>query len=407
MSESVISLAGAGKRYTKYEDQPTLIGSLFRIGRRSRRSHLWALRDVDLDIQRGESVGVLGRNGAGKSTMLQLLAGITAPTEGVVSVRGRISPLISVGVGFHPELTGRENVHVNGTVLGMDRATIDRRFDDIVAFAQLESFIDVPVKFYSSGMLVRLGFSVAVAAEPDILLVDEVLAVGDFAFQLRCFDRMAEIRQSGTTLVVVSHNINAIRGFCERSVVLHQGGKVYDGATFGAISHYYSLLGQASDESDVVPVPGELRREEGVMVIEGFDLLGPDGHPTAHVRSHDEALFRLRVRALRDVEAPFVGFTIVTDSGENAYSDTNRAQPFPPLRAGDVTNYDVRLRLALGNGSYRASAGLRRREAEGGVMLAEALPTQFFVSGRRLASGIADLRAEFERSSSVESLPRS
>src|SRR5207302_5234688 len=199
------------------------------------------------EVQSGECIGVIGRNGSGKSTLLQMVAGVTSPTEGTVRVRGRIAPLVSVGVGFHPELTGRENVYVNGTILGLTRAEIDRRFDSILDFSGIHAFIDTPVKFYSSGMFVRLGFAVAVEATPDVLLVDEVLAVGDVAFQLKCFRRMAEIREQGTTVVVVSHNLNAIRQLCDRALVLHDGTMRHDGDVDDGIGIYHSLLGEFSD----------------------------------------------------------------------------------------------------------------------------------------------------------------
>src|SRR5438105_3898304 len=180
-----------------------LVTAALQFRNRTRRSRLWAVRHVDLDVAPGECVGVIGRNGSGKSTLLQMIAGVTAPTEGSVAVHGRVAPLISVGVGFHPELTGRENVFVNGAILGMSRSTIEQRLDDIVEFSEIAAFIDTPVKFYSSGMAVRLGFSVAIYAHPEVLLVDEVLAVGDLSFQLKSYERMMEIRQSGTTILVV------------------------------------------------------------------------------------------------------------------------------------------------------------------------------------------------------------
>ena len=394
MSDAVIELEGVGKRFTKYDDRPTLLNAL-RLQRRTTRSHLWAVRGVDMEIQRGESVGVLGRNGAGKSTMLQMLAGVTAPTEGLVRVRGRVAPLISVGVGFHPELTGRENVYVNGTVLGMDKATVDKRFDDIVGFAELEKFIDTPVKFYSSGMFVRLGFSVAVEADPDILLIDEILAVGDFAFQLRCFERMEEIRANGTTLVVVSHNLNAVRGFCDRTVLLHQGQKVFDGPTFEGIGRYYQILGQAPAEEEDDPLPGQTGRERDTLEILGFELHSAAGRPTAHVHSGDDGTFRVHVRALRDVKDPFVGITIASESGVAVYSDTNRMTPFPPLRAGESATVDIKTRLALAAGGFTASSSVHRMNGEGSVLLARAEPVQFFVTGRGMASGLADLGGEF------------
>lgn len=395
MTQPVIELRGVGKRYTKYDDKPTLVGALRR-GPRTTRSHLWAVRGVDMEIQAGESVGVLGRNGAGKSTMLQMLAGVTAPTEGVVAVRGQVAPLISVGVGFHPELTGRENVYVNGTVLGMDRATVDRRFDDIVQFSELEKFIDTPVKFYSSGMFVRLGFAVAVEANPDILLIDEILAVGDFNFQLRCFERMGQIRNSGTTLVVVSHNLNAIRGFCDRTVLMHQGEKVYDGPTFEGIGRYYQILGQAPrEEDDDEALPGQGGREKDTLEVVGFELHDENGRPTAHVHAGDEGVFRVHVRALRDVENPFVGLTIASESGVAVYTDTNRMTPFPALRAGETASFDIRARLTLAAGGFMASSSVHRMTEDGSRLLSRAEPVQFFVTGRGMARGLADLEASF------------
>ncbi len=236
-----IELTDAGKRYVKYEDRPLVAASLNYL-LRTRRRQLWAIRNVNLAAARGECLGIIGRNGAGKSTMLRMLSGVTAPTEGSVTIRGRLAPLIAVGVGFHPELTGRENVYVNGTMLGLTRDEVDARFESILDFAQIGRFLDTPVKFYSSGMFVRLGFAVAVEANPDILLVDEVLAVGDIAFQVKCFDRMMEIRQSGTTVLVVSHNLHAIRMMCDRTAVLEHGELRFDGDTSDAIGLYHDLL---------------------------------------------------------------------------------------------------------------------------------------------------------------------
>ncbi|HVT77699.1 MAG TPA: ABC transporter ATP-binding protein, partial [Acidimicrobiales bacterium] len=251
MPTPLISLADAGKRYTKFEDAPMLVSAL-RFRARTTRSHLWAVRHVDLDVAPGECVGVIGRNGSGKSTLLQMLAGVTAPSEGRVSVRGKVAPLISVGVGFHPELTGRENVYVNAAILGLSRAEVDARLDDIIDFADVTGFVDTPVKFYSSGMFVRLGFAVAINVNPQVLLIDEVLAVGDLAFQMKCFDKMAEIRDSGATVVVVSHNLNAVRRMCDHTMVLHNGAQRFYGATADAISLYHQLLGEEREpDADV------------------------------------------------------------------------------------------------------------------------------------------------------------
>jgi hypothetical protein len=236
---------------------------------------------------------------------------------------------------------------------------------------------------------------VAVEAEPDILLIDEILAVGDFNFQLRCFERMETIRGNGTTLVVVSHNLNAVRGFCDRTVLLHQGQKVFDGPTFEGIGRYYQILGQAPREEEDEALPGETGRERNTLEIVGFELHTAAGRPTAHVNSGDEGVFRVHVRALRDVTDAFTGFTIASESGVAVYSDTNRLTPFPSLRAGESATIDIKLRLALAPGGFTASSSVHRAAGEGSLLLARAEPVQFFVTGRGMASGLADLGGQF------------
>jgi len=387
---AAITLARVGKRYIKYEDTPMLVTRVLRVTSRTRRSQLWALRDVDLAVDTGECLGVIGRNGSGKSTMLRLLAGVTAPTEGSVAVRGNVAPLIAVGVGFHPELTGRENVYVNGTILGLSRHEIDHRFDEIVDFAGIEDFIDTPVKFYSSGMLVRLGFSVAVTADPDVLLVDEVLAVGDIAFQLKCFNRMMAVREQGTTIVVVSHNLNAVRNLCPRTIVLHEGTVRYDGDTVGAISLYHDLLGDG--------VAGDARAGRSHptgaagAVVESFELIGPDGAPTKHVDSSTDVTFRARIRFLQNAESPIFGVSIHTEAGVQAYGDSTPWAAQRAFAAGTSVVFDARLRPALATGSYTAYCGVRA--ADGVTELAPPAKTiLFYVAGRSRVNGVADLGA--------------
>ncbi|SEQ05619.1 ABC transporter ATP-binding protein [Microlunatus flavus] len=205
---------------------------------RTSRDELWSLRDVSLSVGDGEALGILGRNGAGKSTVLKILAGITAPTSGVSRTRGRVAPLLEVGTGFHPELTGRENVYLNGAVLGMSRRDITRRFSEIVEFSGVERFLDTPVKRYSSGMYLRLAFSVAAHLEPDVLVVDEILAVGDAEFQRRCLGRMQEAEQEGRTLVFVSHDLDSLARLCPRSVWLDAGEVRESGPSSEVVRHY-------------------------------------------------------------------------------------------------------------------------------------------------------------------------
>jgi lipopolysaccharide transport system ATP-binding protein len=208
---------------------------------------VWALKDVSFEVERGEVVGIIGRNGAGKSTLLKVLSRITEPSAGRVTIKGRVASLLEVGTGFHPELTGRENVYLNGAILGMARAEIKRKFDEIVAFAEVEKFLDTPVKRYSSGMYVRLAFAVAAHLEPEILVVDEVLAVGDVAFQKKCLGKMGDVAKGGRTVLFVSHNMQAIRQLCQRAILLDAGTTIVDGKSDAAIHHY--LQGMTKAES--------------------------------------------------------------------------------------------------------------------------------------------------------------
>jgi lipopolysaccharide transport system ATP-binding protein len=239
---------GIGKKYqlgqleTGYKLLSEVISERVRsIGsRRERRGEFWALRDIDFDVQRGETFGIIGHNGAGKSTLLKLLSRITPPTTGTIRLHGRVGALLEVGTGFHGELTGRENIYLNGAVLGMRRAEIARKFDEIVEFAEVEQFIDTPVKRYSSGMYLRLAFSVAAHLEPEILIVDEVLSVGDLAFQEKCLGRMERVAGEGRTVLFVSHNLTAVQTLCPRSMLLSRGAKITEGPTAGVIEEYVS-----------------------------------------------------------------------------------------------------------------------------------------------------------------------
>jgi lipopolysaccharide transport system ATP-binding protein len=222
-------------------------------------SEFWALKDVSFNVQPGEVVGIIGRNGAGKSTLLKILSRVTEPTSGQARIRGRVASLLEVGTGFHAELTGRENIFLNGTILGMTRAEVKAKFDEIVAFAEVEQFLDTPVKRYSSGMYVRLAFAVAAQLEPEILIVDEVLAVGDAAFQQKCLAKMADVTRGGRTIIFVSHQLGAISNLCSRTIVLDRGQSSFIGDTRSAISHYLSKEHGAplgTDLSTILPRSG-------------------------------------------------------------------------------------------------------------------------------------------------------
>lgn len=220
---------------------------------RRRSTPMWALRDVSFQVEQGEALGIVGHNGAGKTTILRILSSITTPTQGEITVRGRLAALVEVGSGFHPELTGRENIDLHGAMLGMRSSEIRRKLDSIIDFAGVDQYIDVPVKRYSSGMYVRLGFSIAAHLDPDILLLDEVLAVGDFAFQTKCLDRIAELRRAGRTIIFISHDLAAVYRLCDRALLLHHGRVAAEGPPRQVIDQYQQMTFSADPDSAALP----------------------------------------------------------------------------------------------------------------------------------------------------------
>ncbi|MFN8384189.1 MAG: ABC transporter ATP-binding protein [Anaerolineales bacterium] len=251
---------------------------------------LWALRGVSFQVEEGQVLGVIGRNGAGKSTLLKILSKVTAPTSGVIKVRGRIASLLEVGTGFHPELTGRENIYLNGAILGMTRGEINSKFDEIVSFAEVEKFVDTPVKRYSSGMYVRLAFAVAAHLDPEIMVVDEVLAVGDAAFQRKCLGKMSENASQGRTILFVSHNMAAINRLCTRAVLLEKGQLIADGSATEITARYLSAAsGETSNRVwDLKDAPGT----EDLRLV-SVQLLGEDGKPISVVDVREKLVLRV------------------------------------------------------------------------------------------------------------------
>lgn len=397
MSGSAITVEGVSKRYVKYNDTPLLLQSVFRAHNRGNREELWALKNASFSVEPGESVGVIGRNGSGKSTLLRLLAGVSAPTRGSVRVRGRIAPLIAVGVGFHPELTGRENVFVNGAILGVTRRDIERRFDEIVDFAEIEDFIDTPVKFYSSGMYVRLGFAASVLAEPDVLLVDEVLAVGDIAFQLKCFDRMKALQERGTTIVVVSHNLAAVRNVCPRTLVIHDSELRFDGPTSDAVSLYHDLLSEGASDT------GQLGPEGAPATLLSFDLRDASDQPVRHVDTGAELVLAMRARFNKDVHDPLVNVRVHDERGVCVYTETTPWTQSSTFAAGTTVELRASVTAQLVTGSYTAQMVLAdRRGKPPKPLCALAGPELFYVAGRPLVRGVVDMTARFSTQLSTD-----
>src|SRR5690349_8569744 len=268
----------------------------------------WALKNISFDINQGDVIGIIGRNGAGKSTLLKVLSRITSPTSGQVIVRGRLASLLEVGTGFHPELTGRENIFLNGAILGMRKVEISRHFDEIVAFAEVEQFLDTPVKHYSSGMYVRLAFAVAAHLNPEILVIDEVLAVGDLSFQKKCLGKMGEVSRGGRTVLFVSHNMAAIENLCSRGIVLHHGQMHYDGTASDAIQYYLKSLSTRSGTGHLVNLDGVGERVSRVApLLRQIEFLTDDEEPLIEGLAIGA---RLKVKVHFDLPKPMSNFNV-------------------------------------------------------------------------------------------------
>jgi lipopolysaccharide transport system ATP-binding protein len=297
---------------------------------------LWALQNVSFKVSEGEVVGIIGRNGAGKSTLLKILSKITYPTSGRVRVTGRVASLLEVGTGFHEELTGRENIFLNGSILGMKKSEVESKLDSIVAFAGVERFVDTPIKRYSTGMRLRLGFAVAAHLDPDLLIVDEVLAVGDAGFQRKCLNTMEELQSGGRTVLFVSHNMAAVENLCSRCIWIDAGQVQMDGSPRDVIDAYMKTFGgfqgAAADLRSIAN-----RRGSGEIRYSGIEYLSRSREPLSMIRSGDSVVIRLRYHAQQEVSHPSFGFRIYTEMG-TLVTDTStwhHAIEIPLVPAGD------------------------------------------------------------------------
>ena len=324
----------------------------------------WAIKDVSFEVKQGEVLGVIGRNGAGKSTLLKLLSEITEPTTGRIRLRGRVASLLEVGTGFHPELTGRENIYLNGAILGMSRHEIRRKFDEIVAFSEVEDFLDTPVKRYSSGMYVRLAFAVAAHLEPEILVVDEVLAVGDAQFQKKCLGKMSEVSREGRTVLFVSHNMLAVTKLCTRGIVLERGSVAFDGDAAGAVARYQTSAENyragLDREREVTGVP-----ENKIRFVDWQLVKSSLGLPHA-CYSREECCFRFTLVCRRPLERVHFGFQIRGNDDViliNGHNLEERGTP-PNLAAGTYW-VDWKVRLPLNAGVYRVDISANEERAPG------------------------------------------
>jgi lipopolysaccharide transport system ATP-binding protein len=294
-----------------------------------RTEEFWALRNINFEVRRGEVLGIIGRNGAGKSTLLKILSRITEPTEGRIRIRGRVASLLEVGTGFHPELTGRENIFLNGAVLGMTRAEIKAKFDEIVSFAEVEKFLDTPVKHYSSGMYVRLAFAVAAHLEPEILIIDEVLAVGDAEFQKKCLGKMQDVARGGRTVLFVSHNMGAVKMLCSRSICLVSGRLFSEGNANEVVAEYLRNMSDVSNTLRIVSKQQDVVVEEVSMVSGQAGFLATVAKPNA-------IHFRVKYRLEDDIKGLRVGYTLRDSSGQMINGSANvRPDSSTVVKKGD------------------------------------------------------------------------
>lgn len=382
-STTSILVKDIGKRYkigAAQERQDTLrdlivsqarnLGRLFsgKRGLSDKYEHIWALRDVSFEVKKGQALGIIGRNGAGKSTLLKILSRVTDPTEGYGELRGRVGSLLEVGTGFHPELTGRENIFLNGAILGMHKKEIEARFDEIVDFSEVEKFIDTPVKRYSSGMYLRLAFAVAAHLEPEILVVDEVLAVGDADFQRKCLGKMGDVASSGRTVLFVSHNMSAIQRLTEESLVLDKGRVLMRAPSGEAVDFYLNRgltkLGERFWEEDEVPANSAPFRPLAIRIVDKNEQVSDS------VRSVDPIRIEIDYELTEDVTGLRVGYYLFTTRGEPVFTsfDTDAEEMFREYTARKAGVYTSRCLIpadTLNEGRFvlginASSYGIRR-----------------------------------------------
>jgi lipopolysaccharide transport system ATP-binding protein len=335
--EPAITVDNVSKRFRLYRDRRTNLKEVVTSrGRRSRHEDFWALRDVSLEIPRGSTYGLIGHNGSGKSTLLKLVAGIHRPSTGTITAHGRVSAMLELGAGFHPELSGRENIYLNGSILGMSRSRINASMDRIIEFSGLGDFVDTPVKVYSSGMYVRLGFSIAVNLDPEILVIDEIIAVGDEEFQRRCFDHLHMLRRRGVTIVFVTHSMPLVQSLCDAAAWLDHGEVRQIGPAAAVAGAYLREVNEAENEAagfgglDPASMPEAARQGSHEIIITGVEFLGSDGQPGHAVVAGEPMRVRVHYDARQPITDPVFGLGVYTDTDIYVTGTNSRDQAGPP-----------------------------------------------------------------------------
>jgi lipopolysaccharide transport system ATP-binding protein len=413
MREAAIQVEELGKRYRIGRARPDrataarLVRALSARGARAAddacSEDLWALRDVSFEVQRGEVLGIIGGNGAGKSTLLKILSRITEPTCGVARCWGRTASLLEVGTGFHPELTGRENLYLSGALLGMRKSEVDRKLDAIVSFSGLERFLYTPVKRYSSGMAVRLAFSVAAHLEPEILIIDEVLAVGDVEFRAKSLKKITDFVSGGSTVLLVSHNLNAISGLCRRAIGLREGRVAVSGPADDVVDWYLESVraGDGARHTDAIDL------STGDASIESVEILDRERQRTSHFRTGDEMVLRVTIAAKHAISAPaiFVGLAEVGNVGSPVAGFLNaEVGADPHLREGHTVFELCIESLSLRGGHYTINICAHKEDRT--TIIARRRSLDFFeVESPVRAAGVASLPHHWTFSSEVAENP--
>lgn len=361
MTSSAVVVSDVSKSFRIYRDRNKSIKATVLKGSRAKYDEFWALKDIDLEIGQGKTFGLLGNNGSGKSTLLKCIAQILQPNKGSITHVGRMAAMLEVGSGFHPELSGRDNVYLNGAILGMGKAEIDRKFDSIVDFSGVADFIDQPVKNYSSGMYVRLGFAVSIHVDPDVLLVDEVLSVGDMAFQEKCTEKFADLRRDGRTVVVVSHAVDYMRTFCDEAAWLRKGKLMGRGPANDVITEYADQAHNVWEHSGSGGSPrAKGSFGSGATTIDRIELLGAGGGEVRQLRTGDPLTLRMHFTCHERLDEPVFGFSIEHDSGFVVWGHNTHSTTWEPpsLLPGQGSVDLVIPSLPLRPGVFRVGGGI-------------------------------------------------
>lgn len=363
-----IQVTGLGKAYRQYSHRWSRLAEWFLPGNQCRHQLKWVLQDIHFEVQAGEAVGIIGINGAGKSTLLKLITGTTQPTTGSISMTGRVAAMLELGMGFHPDFTGRQNAHMAAQLLGIRVEDITRLMPDIEAFAEIGSYIDQPVRVYSSGMQMRLAFSVATAIRPDILIVDEALSVGDAYFQHKSFDRIREFRKLGTTLLIVSHDKGAIQSICDRAILLDAGRLAMEGSPEAVMDFYNAKLADHQNQkiTQAVRLDGSVQTISGTgqAIIESATLTDPDGHPVEVLELGQAVRLIVIAKAEQDLPELVLGFMIKDRLGQPIFGTNSHHchQPLRQINAGQQVQFVFEFNANLGPGHYSMALALHTRD---------------------------------------------